>query len=111
MKTPRVEFTYSWIYDHNWQTWLGWRNKKKIKSPSPREVQNYIKKVEPLWRKHEKKILSELARVTGLSWHDKTIRCYVIGRCIPFSEPLTMYMAKNTNDFIDDLTHELIHQL
>lgn len=76
-----------------------------------KEVLKYIKNVEKIWRKNEKKILSELSRITGLKWKEDFIYCYVVGSCRPFSDPLTMPMYNDKNYFIDTLIHELIHQL
>lgn len=111
MKTPKIRFRYSWIYDQNWKEWIKIYEKKSQKYPSAKEVLNYIKKVEKLWKKIEKKILSELSNITGLMWKEDFIYCYVVGKCIPFSDPLTMPMYKDTDYFIDTLIHELIHQL
>jgi len=78
----------------------------------PRKVLNYIKKVEKLWRKEEKKVLQELIRITYLKWRAKSITCYIVGRCKPFSDPLTMPVYEKCPDyFIDVLIHELIHNL
>lgn len=108
---PKIEFKYSWIYDQNWREWIKLYPRFKGKYPDYKKIQKYIKKVEPLWRKQEKKIMVELSKIIKLSWKDKEITCYVVGRCIPFSDPLTLGLYKNTNWFIDTLTHELIHQL
>jgi hypothetical protein len=67
-----------------------YERKMRGKSPSMKQIQNYIKKVEKLWRKHEKKILEELSKISGLKWKSKIIYCYVVGRCIAFSDPLTL---------------------
>ncbi len=104
MKMPKIIFRYSWIYD---QIWKG--NKKKY--PSQRKILDYIKEIEKLWKRYEKKILSELSKISHLKWKSKFIYCYIVGRCKPFSDPLTIPVYKNKNYFIDVLTHELIHQL
>lgn len=110
MATPKIIFRYSWIYDQIWKEALS--EKKRKKYLSPRKVLNYIKKVEKLWRKEEKKVLQELTRITRLKWGVKSITCYVVGKCKPFSDPLTMLVYEKYPDyFIDVLTHELIHQL
>jgi len=109
---PRVIFVYSWIYDKNWSEWIKVYKKKKKKSyPSIKKVQNYIKRIEKVWRKEEKSILKELSKITKLQWKEKEIKCYIVGRCIPFSYPLTMRVYKKDYRFVDVLTHELIHQL
>lgn len=110
----KIRFRYSWIYDQ------GYRNSQRIqknlkkqgkKYPSIRTILNYIKKIEPLWRKSENKILSEVSKLTGLSWREKEVICYVIGFGRSFSDPLTLRLYENKQDFIDTLTHEMIHQI
>jgi hypothetical protein len=71
-----------------------------------------MKEVEKLWRRYEKKILKELSTITRLKWKSRFICCYVVSRCIPFSDPLTLPVYEKSQDyFIDTLVHELIHQL
>jgi hypothetical protein len=71
-----------------------------------------MEKVEKLWRRYEKKILKELPTITRLKWKSRFICCYVVGRCIPFSDPLTLPVYEKSQDyFIDTLVHELIHRL
>ena len=106
---PKIIFKYSWIYDQHWKEVY----KKDKNYPTEKEILSYIKKVEKLWRKDEKKILKELEVVSGLRWQEKSIVCYVVGRCIPFSDPLTIkvYKELSLDYFVDVLTHKLIHQL
>jgi hypothetical protein len=107
--TPKIIFRYSWIYDKNCEEWS--RTHRTWKYPSPEKSLNFIKKVEPLWRKQERKVLRELSKITGLSWKEKTIAAYVVGSIRAFSDPLTLRIRKYPNDYIDTLIHELIHQL
>ena len=110
MNTPKIIFKYSWIYDQTWKE--GLIGKKSKKYPSSKRILNYIKKVQKLWRKDEKKVLLELSKISHLDWKSKFIYCYVVGRCRPFSDPLTMPVyEKHPDYFIDILTHELIHNL
>jgi len=109
---PKIIFDYSWIYDEIWkEVWI--LKKEKIKEyPSTKKILNYIKKVEKLWKKEEKKILQELSKITHLEWKSKIINCYVVGKRRPFSSPLTMPIyEKHPDYFIDVLIHELIHNL
>lgn len=108
---PKIIFKYSWVYDQNWKEWIKIYKRKKDKYPSAKQTLNYIEKVEKVWRKDEKNILKELSKVTGLKWKSKIIYCYVVGRCIPFSDPLTLPVYDKPDYFIDVLVHELIHQL
>ncbi len=111
---PKIRFRYSSIYDSTY------RNSKFIKKllkernesyPSQKKILKYISQIKPIWEKQEKKIFKELSKITGLKWKEKEIICYVIGFGRGLSDPLTMKLYKNKNDFIDTLTHELIHQI
>lgn len=106
--TPKIIFKYSWIYDEHWK---GIYKNKSKSYPTAKQIQNYIGKVEKIWRKDEKKVLMEFSRAMGLKWKEKTITCYVVGRCSPFSAPLTLRVYKSPDYFVDVLAHELIHQL
>lgn len=109
---PKIIFKYSWIYDQIWKEGQILRTKKSKNYPLSRKILNYIKKIEKLWKKEEKRIIRELSRVAHLKWKSKLIDCYVVGRCRPFSQPLTMPIYEKYPDyFIDVLTHELIHNL
>ena len=89
---PKVIFRYSWIYDElRREKW----KKKSNYYLSPRKVLNYVRKAEKFWRKDEKKILIELSKLTKLKWEEKEIHCYVVGRGIAFSDPLTVSIFRN----------------
>ena len=125
MDVPRIGFTCSGIYDRQFagliksygkqrqdrvERWFAALGSKGY--PSSTKILKYLDIIKPLWHEHGNGILRELARATGLRWKAKEIPCYVVGRCIPFSDPLTMPAFEKCPDyFIDILTHELIHQL
>ena len=110
MNYPKVIFKCSWIYDQTWKESL--IGKKVRKYPSFKKILSYTEKIERLWRKDEKKVLQEIAKITHLKWRSKSIDCYVVGRCRPFSYPLTMPIYEKHPDlFIDVLIHELIHNI
>lgn len=108
---PKVTFHYSSVYDRTWQGWLQRELKDKgLTFPSKEEIEHYIEKIEPVWRSVEQEVLSEMSSVTGLSWRDAEIRCYMVGRCRPISDPLTMRVVDSEEVFVRFLIHELIHQ-
>jgi len=103
---PKIEFRYSWIYDQFC------KSEAKTKNyPTSAKIEKYMRTVEPLWRKEEKKILTEMSRVTGITWEEKNIICYFVGEHIPFSDPLTIPATRKKERFVDILTHEMIHIL
>ncbi|MGV8171124.1 MAG: hypothetical protein ACP5OA_00350 [Candidatus Woesearchaeota archaeon] len=110
MKTPKIIFRYSEIYDKRWKVHF-----KNESYPTGEEITRYTKDIETIWERKEKEILEEMSNITGLDWYDETIICYIVGICRPFSDPLTIgiYFQKyrDKEDFIDVLVHELIHQL
>ncbi len=111
MKT-RIIFKYSWIYDQQWKKWIKLYDTKIEDYPSTEEVLSYIDNIKGIWQKDEKRILEEISRFTKLKWGDRDILCYIVGNCIPFSDPLTMGTNYDEpSDFVDMLTHELIHEI
>jgi len=111
---PKLTFRYSTVYDRRYRDSKGLREKMEKKSimyPSHKKIRDYIKKVDPLWRKIEKQVFSEISKITGLKWNQKEVICYVIGYGRPFSDPLTMKIFDKKDDFIDTLVHECIHQI
>lgn len=112
---PKIEFRYSWIYDQSYSRYL-WVQKaleeQERNYPTYKQIDKYIKSIKKIWEKEETKILEELSKITKLKWKEEKIICYVVGYCIPFSDPLTIPIyPKDKNKFIDVLIHELIHQL
>lgn len=107
---PKVIFRYSWIYDENWKKWIAVYKIEKSYLSS-KQILKYSKEVEIIWNKDEKRVLSELAKISKLKWKAQIIKCYVVGKAIPFSDPLTLPVYKDKERFVDVLVHELIHQL
>ena len=101
---PKVFFIYSRIYD------MHWREIYKENYPSQEDIIRYISRIEKVWKKHGNKILKKLSYISGLKWKED-IKCYVVGRVRAFSEPLTIGLWNKDEEFIDNLVHELIHNL
>ncbi|GEM_PF-4892374 len=115
IKIPEIIFKYSWIYDQNWKA-VGERLSMEIEHLSQEDIRGYMKKVEKSWKENERDILEELSKITSLSWKSESITCYVVKRCFmpsAFSDPLTISVLthKKEDEFVDILTHELIHRL
>jgi len=104
---PKIIFRHSHSYDQVY------KDISRIKNyPTESEVMLYIKKIQKIWNKIGKKILKELEKITKLKFKDEKIICYIVGKAIPFADPLTIPIyTKEHNYFIDTLIHELIHIL
>ena len=90
---PKIEFTYSWIYDESYRNSPRIQEllkKQNVNYPSIVKIQRYIQDVDKLWQKKGSVILEEIARITKFKWKENKTKCYIIGfgRC--FTEPLTM---------------------
>ncbi len=110
----KIKFVYSWIYDAVYEDiYKRDGNEKEYgQYPEGKEIKDYIKKVEKIWSEKELKILNKYSEITGLDWSDEEIKCYVVGWAIPFSNPLTIPMYKENEEyFVTILAHELIHNL
>jgi hypothetical protein len=115
----KINFEYSGVYDNFWKNYLELyykvhknpKTRKILNSyPSGNKLKNYVDSIENYWRKDEKIILSAISKITGLKWKEG-IKVYLVGKCIPYSKPLTMYPHKTKQDFRDVLIHELIHNI
>lgn len=98
---PKLIFRRSWLYDQ------ALARKRGYKMPSHEALDAHVRKLEKEWAKYGKKILTEITRITKLSWHEKEVVCYVTAGVIPYSDPLTLNLRSN----IDTVTHELIHRI
>jgi len=104
---PRIEFRYSWQYDQE--------NRLRFTDPlypSGDEIREYMEGVRDAWKPRQRTLLSSISRISGLPWREDAILCYVIGRCVPVSDPLTLPVYKDQAElFIEKLTYELTERL
>ena len=109
---PEIEFRYSEVYNNMYHENYTKKDEEKWgKYPSSKKIHSMLKNREKVWNKHGKKILNEIEKISGFKWKEKKIICYIVGKTLPFSDPLTMSLENNNIEFIDTLTHELIHQV
>lgn len=108
---PKIVITRSWIYESH----LVKPNKYK---PFDYKVMfRQAQKFEKVWRKEEKKILTEISKTIGLPWNEKQINVYMTDKKVWFSKPLTLSVIEHNNKLLgpkrlrDILTHELIHRI
>jgi len=86
--------------------------KTNAKRISRKEIISYIRELDKLWRKDEKKVFEEIAKILKLRWEEKVIPCYIVAEAeFSFSDPLTILKHKRQDLFIDILVHELIHRI
>lgn len=112
MVLPKITFVFSSVYDEHFRDFIRLKFPQFFDAyPSREEIDCHIEKVEKVWREIGEDVLSEMTFASNMSWDTELIPCYVVGNCVPFSDPLTIKVYKNPDRFIDTLVHELIHQL
>jgi hypothetical protein len=107
---PKIKFVYSLPYNRM----LAEYEKKEFDEIQFRkEIQDYIKKLQPKWRKIEKSVFRALKEIVKNEWQEKEIKCYVVKYCkfSAISAPLTLRVEKDFDYVSDLLIHELAHIL
>jgi hypothetical protein len=106
-KPPGLEFRYSWQYDQE--------NRLRFTDPlypSGDEIREYIGRVRAAWRPRQRTLMGSISRTSGLPWRESLMVCYVVGRGVPMSDPLTLPVYKGQEGlFVDKLVYELIERL
>lgn len=106
---PHIHFAYSRVYEEI----LEQRNlTARERTRRLRRVRAYTARLERLWRPIERKVLALMSDTAGIAWQEDHIVCYIVNRCVPFADPLTVPLqGRSPEQFIDTMCHELIHRL
>jgi hypothetical protein len=106
-RLPRIEFRYSWVYDHE--------NKLRYTDPlypSGDNIRDYIEEVSQNWKSRQRTILNSITRTSGLPWQEDLILCYLVGRGLPLSDPLTMPLYEGQPEtFLEKMTYQLVERM
>jgi hypothetical protein len=104
---PGIEFRYSWVYDQE--------HKLRFTDPlypDGDEIRKYIDGVKGKWRPRQRRVLSAISRISGLAWREDSIVCYVVGRGVPMSDPMTIPIYPERTDlFISKLVYCLVERM
>lgn len=91
------------LKDRGWNDWI---------PPSYEEVLSRIKNYRQEWEKNEKKILDGICDILSLNFIRNKIDVYIVsGNPRQLSDPLIIKSGFKPDEFVDTLTHELIHKL
>lgn len=110
---PYINIKYNRFLDPLCVGWVKARPiYKNISIPSKSTVLKRAKHYNKLWAIHGHKILRGIVRATGLSFKRNWIDVHVVSlHSRPFSSPIVIKSRYSDTDFINVLTHELIHCL
>ena len=112
MKTPEIRIYFSWLlYDHVSKDLFEKYSHGSQKLASKEKCFELARDYRNEWAKYDKKILSALSEVTGLTFYRQVIDV----ACAPWlagqSDPLMLSFYYEPDQFVDILTHELCHVL
>ena len=86
-----------------WKDWV---------EPTEIEVKERVKKYKEEWAKYEKKILEGVCEMLGLNFNQNIIDVHIVsGNDRQFSNPVVIKSGFEPDEFIESLSHELIHRL
>lgn len=109
---PLIRIKYGWHLDGFFKSFTEFNPKFENKAyPAAEEVKLKIKEFGASWEPLRQLILSEMTRVLNLDFFQNTIDVYVVGRSRTFSDPLVISSHFPPDEFVDILTHELIHRI
>lgn len=113
IKIPKILFKNGWLLSNAFAAYMHEIEKyKDHKAPSYEEGVKIAEQRKKLWKKYEKIVVTAMQKITGLNFSRDIIDTYtVFGWKGAFSEPLVIGMYYQGEDFLDVLTHELIHVL
>ena len=105
---PKLNFTYSYIYDSTFAELAG----KKYTDKAKYEAAAYIKALEKEFSHFSKSVLSGIRNASGLEWQKRIIDVY-ISKYAPYSisVPLTIRITKDAKVGTVILVHELAHNI
>ncbi len=86
-------------------------NPKKSKLSTHEQALEYTKAYQLEWKKYEQNILEKLVERLGLNFYKPVIDVSLADFIIPMSNPLILHFRNDPDQFIDVLTHELIHDI
>ena len=113
MNLPKIRIKYNRFLDPIFKAYIKSNPKwKDWVEPTEAEVKKRVKKYKEEWAKYEKEILEGVCNVLGLNFSQNIIDVHIVsGNDRQFSNPVVIKSSFETGEFINALTHELIHRL
>jgi hypothetical protein len=115
MKFPEIKIFYSYLIDpffigyNKHYTRGGW---DRWSPPTNDKILQKTTELREEWEKYEEKILTAIYKITNIEFKRNIIDVHIIsGSPRNMSSPLIISSHNPTKDFINTLTHELIHKL
>ena len=84
---------------------------RNSKLANDKDMQRIVGKYQAAWQPLEQKIMTGMTETVGLSFAQNIIDVYIAPWFRAFSDPMIIGVIYSPDEFIDHLTHELLHRL
>ena len=112
MTIPHIEICYAWFLDPVYRLAFKARTRaRKGKYPAPLKIAQQVERYRRAWKRKEMPLLQALQKALGLQFSHNRIDVYIVGRGQSISNPVVISSRREPDEFVDVLTHELIHRL
>ncbi|MBU6431035.1 MAG: hypothetical protein KGJ58_00090 [Patescibacteria group bacterium] len=118
MNLPKIRIKYNRFLDPIFTFYC--KNNPELKKqgwndwipPEKEKVLERVKNYNEEWIKYENKILSKICEILGLNFERNIIDVHIVsGNPRQFSNPIIIKSGFSPDEFVDVLTHELLHVL
>lgn len=109
MKIPEIRIDFSWTLFATESEVLAKLYGHKLRSYD--EYQKYTEEFRIEWKKHESEILTYMQETLGLEFYNPIIDVSLAPCFMGGSDPLVLGFLYEPDEFVDTLTHELLHVL
>jgi hypothetical protein len=110
MKTPQIRILFSYLLYYGESQLLAKSHNREVEI-SYEECVDLTEKYKKSWSEKEAMILEGMQNIFGLTFYKPIIDAHLAPVFIPKSEPLILNFRRDPDEFIDLLSHELLHNL
>lgn len=108
---PEIRIKDAWLLRANASVYLHelWGKGKKL--ADDKQMKHKVGEYRKAWAPFERRVLKGMCETTGLAFRQNIIDVYVAPWFYAFSDPMVIGVIHEPDDFVDTLTHELLHRL
>ncbi len=112
MNKPQIRIKNAWLVYENISVHLDelWGNKDEPLS-TYEEMDNRVAAFRKVWEVYEERIIDGMYGLTGQEFHKNIIDVHIAPWVHPMSDPIIIHPDMSPDEFVDTLTHELVHEL
>lgn len=111
MKLPEIRIKDGWPLRDNASRHLNefWGEGAPLRSDT--EYMEIVTRYQNAWSPYENKILTFMCEQLGLEFKQDIIDVYIAPWFFAFSDPMVLGVMFTDDEFVDNLSHELLHRL